>query len=78
MDAVATPYLNEHLASWLMMLASFPFAWAVIRTVKETNYEDEQVVYVDDVQKARAEEGHAPGSEGEGEKASMEKEPEVA
>ena len=80
MDAVATPFLNEHLASWLMMLASFPFAWAVIRTVKETNYEDEQVVYVDDVQKARAEEGHAAGSEGEGEgeKASMEKEPEVA
>ena len=61
-----------------MMLFSFPLAFLVIRTVKETNYDQEEVVYVDDVQKARAEEGHAPGSEGEGEKASMEKEPEVA
>ena len=78
MDAVATPFLNEHLASWLMMLASLLFAGVVVHTVKETNYADAQVVYVDDVQKARAEEGHAPGSEGEGEKASMEKEPEVA
>ena len=24
MDAVATPYLNEHLASWIIMLISFP------------------------------------------------------
>lgn len=51
MDAVLTPLLNEHLASWLMLLVSFPLAFLVIRTVKETNYEDEKVVYVDEVQK---------------------------
>ncbi|KAI0366073.1 MFS general substrate transporter [Pilatotrama ljubarskyi] len=57
MDAVATPFLNEHLASWVLMLVSFPLAWLVLRTVKETNYEDEKVVYVDDVKRAQAEEG---------------------
>ncbi|KAI0360291.1 MFS general substrate transporter [Trametes cingulata] len=57
MDAVATPFLNEHLASWVLMLVSFPLAWLVLRTVKETNYEDEKVVYVDDVKRAHAEEG---------------------
>ncbi len=59
MDAVFTPFLNEHLASWLMMLFSFPLAWLVIRTVKESNYEDEDVVYVDDVKREEAELGHA-------------------
>ena len=58
MDAVSTPFLNEHLASWILMLASFPLAYLVLRTVKETNYEDERVVYVDDVHRAHAEEGH--------------------
>jgi hypothetical protein len=51
MDAVATPYLNEHLASWTMMLISFPLAGLVISTIKETNYDDEQIDYVDDVKK---------------------------
>lgn len=49
MDAVETPFLNELLASWIMMLFSFPFAFLVLQTVKETNYNDEQVVYTDDV-----------------------------
>jgi len=49
MDAVATPYLNELLASWIVMLVSFPCAFLVIRTIKETNYEDEKMIYVDDV-----------------------------
>ncbi|KAI0819382.1 MFS general substrate transporter [Trametes gibbosa] len=57
MDAVKTPFLNEHLASWILMLVSFPLAWLVLRTVKETNYGDEEVVYVDDVKRQRAEEG---------------------
>ena len=57
MDAVLTPLLNEHLASWCMMLFSFPLAFLVIRTIKETNYEDEKVVYVEDVQKHAMEEG---------------------
>ena len=58
MDAVMTPLLNEHLASWIMMLVSFPLAFLVIRTIKETNYEDEQVVYVDEVQKQEVLAGH--------------------
>ncbi|KAJ3548314.1 hypothetical protein NM688_g5315 [Phlebia brevispora] len=57
MDAVLTPLLNEHLASWTMMLFSFPFAFLVLRTIKETNYEDESVVYIDDVKQAEAEDG---------------------
>ncbi|OSX56942.1 hypothetical protein POSPLADRAFT_1158233 [Postia placenta MAD-698-R-SB12] len=58
MDAVETPFLNELLASWIMMLFSFPFAFLVLRTVKETNYNDEQVVYADDVQQSMIEQGH--------------------
>ena len=51
MDAVATPYLNELLASWIMMLVSFPLAAIVISTIKETNYEDEHVDYAGDIKK---------------------------
>ncbi|RPD55630.1 MFS general substrate transporter [Lentinus tigrinus ALCF2SS1-6] len=61
MDAVATPFLNEHLASWLMLLASFPLALVVLHTVKETNYNDEHMDYVDDLKREAAELGHAPG-----------------
>ena len=63
MDAVATPFLNEHLASWIMILVSLPLAWVVVRTVKETNYEDEKTVYVDDVKREAAEHAHAHGPE---------------
>ena len=63
MDAVATPFLNEHLASWTMMLFSFPLAFLVLRTVKETNYEDEKVVYVDDVKRHEMEEGTGSASD---------------
>lgn len=59
MDAVSTPFLNEQLASWILMLVSFPLAWLVLRTVKETNYGDEEVVYVDDIKTQRAEAGAA-------------------
>ncbi|EKM56291.1 uncharacterized protein PHACADRAFT_253342 [Phanerochaete carnosa HHB-10118-sp] len=59
MDAVLTPLLNEHLASWTMMLFSFIPAFFVLRTIKETNYEDEQVVYIDEVQKEHLEAGTA-------------------
>ncbi|EIN11162.1 hypothetical protein PUNSTDRAFT_50256 [Punctularia strigosozonata HHB-11173 SS5] len=62
MDAVATPYLNELLASWLMMLVSFPLAFLVIRTIKETNYEDEEVVYVDDLKAGAVESGELPAT----------------
>ncbi|KAI0646682.1 MFS general substrate transporter [Trametes meyenii] len=59
MDAVSTPFLNEHLASWIMMLVSFPLAYLVIRSIKETNYNDEKMDYVDDVKRQAAEEGAA-------------------
>ncbi|OJT02758.1 UNC93-like protein [Trametes pubescens] len=59
MDAVSTPFLNEHLASWLLMLASIPLAYLVLRRVKETNYGDEKMVYVDDLKHGAAEEGAA-------------------
>ena len=59
MDAVMTPYLNELLASWIMLLVSFPLAYLVLRTIKETNYEDEHMVYVDDVKRDAAEQGAA-------------------
>ncbi|KAH9848983.1 MFS general substrate transporter [Lenzites betulinus] len=73
MDAVSTPFLNEHLASWILMLFSLPLAYLVIRSVKETNYEDEKVVYVDDVKRQHAEEGAAPpASDDSIEKASVE------
>ncbi|THG93485.1 hypothetical protein EW026_g7763 [Hermanssonia centrifuga] len=51
MDAMLHPLLNEHLASWSMLLFSFPLAFLVIRSIKETNYEDEKVIYVDDIKK---------------------------
>ena len=57
MDAVATPFLNEHLASWIMMLVSFPLAGWVIYHVKETSYADEKTVFVDDIKAANAEAG---------------------
>ncbi|GJJ14230.1 hypothetical protein Clacol_008493 [Clathrus columnatus] len=49
MDAVNTPFLNELLGSWIMMLVSFPLAFIVIRSIKDTNYTDEKMVYVDDI-----------------------------
>ncbi|KAI0074214.1 MFS general substrate transporter [Panus rudis PR-1116 ss-1] len=59
MDAVSTPLLNEHLASWVLLLVSYPGAYLVIRTIKETNYNDEEVVYVDDVRQNGLEGGSA-------------------
>jgi hypothetical protein len=35
------------------MLLSFPLAFLVIRTIKETNYEDEEMVFVDDEANAK-------------------------
>ena len=34
------------------MLVSYPLAFLVIRTIKETNYEDEHVVFVGDEKRA--------------------------
>ncbi|EIN11194.1 hypothetical protein PUNSTDRAFT_62537 [Punctularia strigosozonata HHB-11173 SS5] len=62
MDAVGTPYLNELLASCLIMLVSFPLAFLVIRTVKETNYEFEEVIYVNNLKPDAFESGELPSA----------------
>jgi len=65
MDAVKTPYLSEHLASWIMMLVSFPLAGLVIYTIKETNYDVEHLDYADDAKDVEAPKNPneaAPGS----------------
>ncbi|KAH9162170.1 MFS general substrate transporter [Lactarius sanguifluus] len=49
MDATSTPFLNELLASWCLMLVSFPFAGIVIWGIKDTSYTEEKTVYVSDV-----------------------------
>jgi hypothetical protein len=57
MDAVATPFLNEHLASWIMMLVSFPLAGLVIYHVKDTTYTEEKPIFVEDIKVVSAEAG---------------------
>ena len=55
MDATSTPFLNELLASWILMLVSFPLAGIVIWGIKDTSYTEEKTVYVDDVSTQAAE-----------------------
>lgn len=50
MDAVATPFLTEHLVSWIILLVSLPLCGYVLWTANETNYEVEGVVKVEDVE----------------------------
>ena len=57
MDAVKTPFLNEHLASWIMLLFSLPLAGLVIYHIKDTSYTEEETVYVDDIRRQNAEAG---------------------
>ncbi|KGB79054.1 hypothetical protein I307_02859 [Cryptococcus deuterogattii 99/473] len=49
MDAVATPFLTEHLVSWIMLLISLPLCGYVLWSTNETNYEIEGVIKVEDV-----------------------------
>ncbi|KAI0066656.1 MFS general substrate transporter [Artomyces pyxidatus] len=63
MDAVAPPFLNELLASWIMLLVSFPLAAWVIHGIKETSYNEEKTVYIDDVKAGNAEEGVGKGED---------------
>ena len=49
MDATATPFLNELLASWIMMLVSFPLAGIVIWGIKDTSYTEEKTLYADEL-----------------------------
>ena len=73
MDATSTPFLNELLASWLMMVVSFPLAGIVIWGIKDTSYTEEKTVYVDgaggqmiDSQKVVADEKESSSIEKEG------------
>ncbi|KAI0297599.1 MFS general substrate transporter [Multifurca ochricompacta] len=65
MDATNTPFLNELLASWVMMLVSLPLAGIVIYGIKDTSYTEEKTVYADDVkaQAPASEAGNAPSEE---------------
>jgi hypothetical protein len=72
MDATSTPFLNELLASWLMMLVSFPLAGIVIWGIKDTSYTEEETVYVDGVGPQMADSQKSIADEKEG--SSIEKE----
>ena len=49
MDATATPFLNELLSSWIMMLVSFPLAGIVIWGIKDTSYTEEKTLYANEL-----------------------------
>ncbi len=49
MDATLVPYINEIGAVFGLMLLSYPFALVVIMGIRESNYEVEKQVYVDEV-----------------------------
>jgi hypothetical protein len=46
-----TPYLTEHLVSWLMLVISLPLCGYVLWSVRDTNYDVEGVVHAEDVDK---------------------------
>lgn len=43
--------MTEHLVSWLMMMFSLPFCAFVLYKIRESNYEVENVIRVEDIQK---------------------------
>ncbi|KZV74367.1 MFS general substrate transporter [Peniophora sp. CONT] len=45
MDAAATPFLTEHLVSWIVVLVSLPLAGLVISTVRDTSYQQEVTMF---------------------------------
>ncbi|ORY34262.1 major facilitator superfamily domain-containing protein [Naematelia encephala] len=49
MDAVKTAYLTEHLVSWIMILVSLPLCAFVLYHVRETNYDVEKTIHVEEV-----------------------------
>ena len=49
MDAVETPYLTEHLVSWLMLLLSLPLCFLVLWKCTDTNYDTEKPIHVEDL-----------------------------
>lgn len=49
MEAVATPFLTEHLVSWILLLISLPFMFLVLWKTPDTNYDHEKVYRVEDL-----------------------------
>jgi hypothetical protein len=46
---IQTPYLAEHLVSWLLLLVSLPLCFLVLYHVRDTNYDVEGVTHAEDV-----------------------------
>lgn len=49
MDAVVTPYLAELLVSWLLLLVSLPLCAYIFQHTRESNYEAEHAITVEEV-----------------------------
>lgn len=49
MDAVHTSYMTEVIVSFVIMFASLPFCLIVLLKIKDTNYEDEAVIKVENL-----------------------------
>jgi hypothetical protein len=49
MDAVKTAFLGEILISWLMLLLSLPLCALVLWHTRETNYDIEETVHIEDI-----------------------------
>lgn len=48
-QVLQTPYLGEHLLSWLMLLVSLPLCIWVLWGVRDTNYDVEHITKIEDV-----------------------------
>ena len=44
-----TKFLTEHLVSWMMLLVSLPLCTYVLYHTRETNYDVEKVIHVEDL-----------------------------
>jgi hypothetical protein len=49
MDALKTPYLTEVIVSFVIMLFSMPFCLYILWGFKESNYDAEGVVHVEEL-----------------------------
>jgi hypothetical protein len=48
-----TPYLTEHLVSWLMLVISLPLCGYVLWGIRDTNYDIEGVIHAEEVDKSQ-------------------------
>ena len=64
-NSLQTPYIGELLVSWLLLLLSLPLCVLVLWKTRETNYDVEGTVNVDDLDETKVEgvalpPGHVP------------------